>query len=84
MEGFPAEGQGAHAPAWGTVSWCANPGGNLQPFEGRRLRGQEMPKQSFAPHASTVARFFLHLCIRKFPEEDFPLSPECQSQPGLI
>lgn len=34
-----------------------------------------MPKQSFAPDANAAARRFLHLCIRKFPEKDFSLSP---------
>lgn len=43
-----------------------------------------MPKQSFAPDANAAARCFLHLCIRKFPEEDFSLAPKCQSQTGLI
>lgn len=43
-----------------------------------------MPKQSFGPDADAAVSCFLHLCIRKFPEEDFSLSPKCQSQPGLI
>lgn len=85
---FLLGGQGTHAPATalarGTASCCANPGANFQPFEGRRRRGQEVPKQSFAPDANAAARYFLHLCIRKFPEEDFSVSPKCQSQPGLI